>query len=642
MNFGKTVFASMLGSALSFLAVGLLLIVIVSVMVTAAITGALSGLEGGKPVTDVKENSVLHLELNDPIVERTSDQQFKINFNTFEPEKSIGLDDLLEDIDKAARDERIEGIFLDLSAVMASPSTMQDIREELVEFKESGKWIVAYSESYSQGAYYLASTADEVYLYPEGMLEFYGLYTELAYFGNMFDRLGVNVQVVRGPDNKYKSAVETFTMEKMSDKNREQVSAYLNDIWSHWTAHIAESRGMSEAQLNNIADNLLIRKAEDGIALGLIDGVKYRDEITSLLRERSGLTEDESTEESEEEEKKSKLDFLEEDDSHSARLVSLADYRTAKVEDDDSDAEDDAEASDDAKDPWDKDQVAVVYAVGAIESGEGDDMTIGSDRIARALRDARLDEDVKAVVLRVNSPGGSALASDVIWRETKLIKEAGKPFVVSMGDVAASGGYYIAAAADKIFANENTITGSIGVFGIIPDLSTMLDEKVGITFDRVSTNEHAGILSSTRPMGEDTKAWLDTMITDVYDEFLMRVAEGRGMTTADVDSIAQGRVWSGTAAKRVGLIDEFGNLEDAINAAVDMAAIEDYEIRELPEMKDPFKEFMKEFGAEAQLLQLVEETGIDPRHGRSFLEMKQMLESKERVQTRLPFSIVIE
>lgn len=642
MNFGKTVFASLLGSTISLLIVVPLVIFIVVSMAVAAIGGLVSGFEDGKNMTKIESNSILHLQLDQPIVERTNDSDFNINFNTLEPENSIGLTELLGSIEQAASDEDIEGVFLDLNGVMAMPSTMQDIRASLEEFRSSGKWIIAYAEGYTQNAYYLASVADEVYLYPEGDMQFYGLFTELAFFKKMLDDIGVDVQVVRGPDNKYKSAVEGFTREQMSDESREQISAYLTDIWGQMTAEIAASRSVDVAKLNTIADSLMVRKAQNAVDLKLIDGLKYGDEINDLLLERSGLaaeaadanTDDETEDSAEEEDP---LDFLD-DDNESPRLVSLGDYaRTLgkRGKDKDEDKEDDV-------DPWDKDQVAVVYAVGAIESGKGDDATIGSERLVKALRKARLDDDVKAVVMRVNSPGGSALASDVIWRETELIKEAGKPFVVSFGDVAASGGYYISAAADKIYANENTITGSIGVFGLIPNMQELFEENIGITFDRVSTNNHAGILSATRPLDETEREWLDVMITEVYDEFLERVAEGRGMSVAEVDSIAQGRVWSGTDAREIGLIDEFGDLQDAIEAAAAMAEIENYEIKELPKMLDPLEELMKEFGAQATVENYITEAGLDHRHAAYLLQLHAMLESREVVQARLPYSIVVE
>lgn len=633
----------MIGSALSFFAVGLLLILIVSAIITAAISDAIGDLEGGKQATKVEEQSVLRIDFDDPIVERGNDKDFKINFNTFEPETNLGLNHILADIKKAKDDDRIEGIYMELSGVAAAPSTLQDIREQLEDFKESGKWIMAYGENYTQSAYYIASTADEVYLYPEGMMEFYGLYTELAFFKGMLEKLDVDMQVVRGPNNKYKSAVESFMLDEMSDENREQVQAYLDDIWDHMVDEMATARGISVEEMNTIADNLAVGLPEDAVMLGLIDGVKYEDEIMDMLKGKLGIEEDEADEEGEEDEER-KTFFTKDDDG--IAFVDLNDYHFAKVKkskDDDEKDGDEENEKEDSKPSWKKDRVAVIYAVGAIESGEGDDMTIGSERIAGALREAREDERVKAVVLRVNSPGGSALASDVIWRETKLIQDAGKPFVVSMGDVAASGGYYISAAADHIYANENTITGSIGVFGLIPNLEGMFEEKLGVTFDRVSTNEHAGIMSATRPLEEAEKDWINKMIVDVYDEFLGRVADGRGMTKEEVDSIAQGRVWSGTAAKEIGLIDEFGNLEDAIDKAAELAELGDYKVKDLPEFKDPFEELMKEFSGQAKVEALIQETGVDSRYIEYMYQVKQMAthsEGKHCVQARMPYFMV--
>lgn len=628
MNFGKTFFASMLGSAVSFAVVGFVLIFVFIGMLVGSVTGLFGNVESG-PTKKVSDKSVLHVQLKDPIIERGNENEFQIDFATFEPKIQLGLNHILRDIEKASKDDRIEGMFLDLSSVAASPSTLQDVREELTEFRESGKWILAYAENYSQSAYYLASAADEVYLYPEGGLEFYGLYTEILFFKRMLDKIGVDVQVVRGPNNKYKSAVEAFMLEEMSPENREQIETFLHDIWGTMTEQIAESRQLTPALLNTYADSLSVRLAEDAEDLNLVDGLRYRDEIMQRLHQR--VHADSESISAEGDESLEDADLFP-DDEEDVTLVTLQDYHKASGR---------PKLDHEQGKILDGGRVAVVYAVGQIEGGEGDDQTIGSDRIARALREARKDENVKAIVLRVNSPGGSALASDVIWRETELIKEAGKPFIVSMGDLAASGGYYIAAGADKIFANENTITGSIGVFGLIPNLERMLEDKIGLTVDRASTNTNAGILSTTQPLSEQQRAWLDEMITDVYDEFLQRVADGRGMSVEQVDQIAQGRVWSGTAAKEIGLIDEFGDLEDAIAEAAAMAELDDFRLRELPEQKDPFQEIMKSFGAEAKLQALIEESGVDPALAQHLTQVKNMVEGDEFVHMQMPFFFVI-
>lgn len=601
MNFWKSVFASLVGSSIF---VGVFVIFFIFII------GALVSGGENEQVTKVKDNSILHLNFDTPIVERGNDKEFQIDFATFEPKMNLGLNDILADIKKASKDDKIKGIFLDISSVMASPSSVQDIRRALVEFKESGKWIVAFSEGYSQGAYYLASASDEVYLYPEGGLDFAGLSTELMFFKNMLDELEVDVQIVRGPDNKYKSAVEPFMYDKMSDANREQMDALLGGIWNEMIADMSESRSLTPAVLNQVADSLSIRIAEDALELGFVDGLKYRDEVIDLLAAKVGA---------EQEEEKSS------GDPEKLRLVNLQKYHKS------------APLNSEDKPSWDSDEVAVIYAVGEIRSGEGDDQTIGSDRISKALRDARLDESVKAVVLRVNSPGGSALASDVIWRETQLIKAAGKPFVVSMGDLAASGGYYISASADKIFANENTITGSIGVFGMIPNAEKMFNNKLGITFDRVKTNAHSGLMSISQPLDPEALDAINESVADIYNDFTLLVAEGRGMSQMDVDKIAQGRVWTGRDAKAVGLVDEFGNLEDAIAAAAEMAGMENYNTLELPKFKDPFEELMKELTGQAETARIMEELGVPKNYVEQLQDVKYLVTEGDRIQARLPF-----
>ncbi len=572
--------------------------------------------------TKVTKASILHITLEDPIIERGNENEFDIDFATFEPKKRLGLNDILQNIEKAGTDDRIEGIFLDLGGVMASPSTIQDIRDALVEFKESGKWIVAFSEGYTQGSYYLASAADEVYLYPAGDLQFSGLYTELSFFKGMLDKLGVDVTIVRGPDNKYKSAVEPFMYEKMSDSNREQLEVLLNEIWNEMLTDISISRGVSLETLNTIADGLSIRSADDAVENKLVDAKMYRDEIIALLELKVGIDSDEDKSEEGEEQKpdwkKKKLNF-----------VSIDKYTRAKT-------------------PSDKpfelgaEKVAVIYAVGAIESGEGNDQTIGSDRIARALREARKDDKVKAVVLRVNSPGGSALASDVIWRETQLIKEAGKPFVVSMGDLAASGGYYISAGADVIYATPTTITGSIGVFGMIPNAERMFNDKLGITFDRVHTNTHPGILTTTRPLDEVELEAINEQVSDIYYDFIGLVAEGRGMQVNDVDSIAQGRVWTGVHAQEIGLVDEMGSLKDAIEKAAELAELTDYRVKSLPEIIDPFQKIMEELTGQAKTEVFLQEMGVGPVTLEHLNQVKSMVTSGETIQARMPFYMEIK
>jgi protease-4 len=615
MKFFKQLLAAFLGSTLAIIIGGLLLMVIFFAAVSA-----MSGGEG--MVTEVDDNSVLRISMGGAIIERANDNMQQVDLGPFGQQGGIGLNHIIEDIEKAKRDDRIEGIYLHMPSVSAQPSTIYDIREALVDFKESGKWIVCYAETMGQGTYYVASVADEIYMYPEGDLSFFGLSAEMMYFKGLLEKLDVEIQVLRGPNNKYKSAVEPYIKDHMSDPAKEQMTALLDDIWRIMLQGISSSRDISVNELNRIADNMEIILPSDAVEKGLIDGLKYEDEVNDLLKAKLGIETEfadaEDTDDDEDEESDDDINF-----------VDFSSYRHAYVKDE----------SDSTN--YKSDRVAVVYAVGAIESGEGDDQTIGSERIAGALRDARLDDKVKAVVLRVNSPGGSALASDVIWRETQLIKEAGKPFVVSMGDLAASGGYYISCAADEIFANENTITGSIGVFGMLPNFEKFYNDKLGITFDRVNTNDHADLMSTNKKLDAVQDSAINVSITRIYNRFLQIVAEGREMSTANVDSIARGRVWSGIDAQELGLVDQIGDLEAAIGHAAGLADMSNYRLRELPKMIDPFQEFIEELTGEAQINMLKEELGGEAEVYEKIREFKDIIDSKE-IQARMPYFLEIK
>ena len=583
---------------------------------------AVSAMSGGEGmVTDVDDNSVLRISMGGAIIERANDNMQQVDLGPFGQQGGIGLNHIIEDIEKAKRDDRIEGIYLHMPSVSAQPSTIYDIREALVDFKESGKWIVCYAETMGQGTYYVASVADEIYMYPEGDLSFLGLSADMMYFKGLLEKLDIEMQVLRGPNNKYKSAVEPYIKDHMSDPAKEQMTALLDDIWRIMLQGISSSRDISVNELNRIADNMEIIFPSDAVEKGLIDGLKYEDEVNDLLKVKLGIeTEFADVDDTDDDE---------DEESDDINFVDFSSYRNAYVKDE-SDSTD-----------YKSDRVAVVYAVGAIESGEGDDQTIGSERIAGALRNARLDEKVKAVVLRVNSPGGSALASDVIWRETQLIKEAGKPFVVSMGDLAASGGYYISCAADEIFANENTITGSIGVFGMLPNFEKFYNDKLGITFDRVNTNDHADLMSTNKKLDAVQDSAINASITRIYNRFIQIVAEGREMSMANVDSIARGRVWSGIDAQELGLVDQIGDLEAAIDHAAGLADMSNYRLRELPKMIDPLQEFILELTGEAQMSMLKEELGGEAEVYEKIREFKGIIDSKE-IQARMPYFLEIK
>jgi protease-4 len=436
------------------------------------------------------------------------------------------------------------------------------------------------------------------------MLDWRGLNGEVMFFKKLLDELEIEAQVIRGRDNKYKSAVEPFLYDHMSAPNKEQMKALLDGIWNTMLTDIATHRpSVSVETLNQAAADLKYVQINQAIEDHVVDGLLHYDEVLSRMNTRMSKEANEKVE---------MIDYSEYHDQNMS-LENEMDLSSSP-------------------------EVAVVYAVGQIEEGKGSDEVIGSDRIAAALRKARTDEDVKAVVLRVNSPGGSALASDVIWRETQLIKQAGKPLVVSMGDLAASGGYYISCAADRIFANPNTITGSIGVFGVIPNIGNMLDHKLGITFDRYETHEHADFLSINKSFDAVEMQKMNDMIIGIYDDFLNRVAEGRKLSVSQVDSMARGRVWTGEDALKMGLVDELGDLQKAIEHAANLASLgSDYHLKTLPKMESPF-ELMLSDAAEARQDLLLKEISGD-RYPQ-LVHFKQMLE-RPSIQMRMPFDIVL-
>lgn len=593
---------------LGFIISGVILIFIFVGVLVGALTSSFDS--ATKKTASIDDNSVLHLTFDKPVVDRAREYDFDFDFPGFGSGGSIGLNKTLEYIKKAKDDEKVKGIYLDLNSVSTGMATMEEIRNALLDFKESGKWIISYSETYRLSSYYLASVADEVYIYPEGDLDFRGLNAEIMFLKGMLEKLDIEPQVIRGPDNKYKSAVEPLIYKEMSESNREQIQTLINSAWGNMLDGISVSRNIPVTELETIANEVLIREPSDAVKHGMALKTIYKDELLALIR--------------------TKLEIEEDDDIN---FVSLKKYfNTPKTK-----------SSKELKEALQKgksNKIAVVYATGAIESGEGDFETIGSERISKAIREARLDSTVKAIVLRVNSPGGSALASDVIWRETVLAKEA-KPLVVSMGDVAASGGYYIACAADKILAMPNTITGSIGVFGVIPNMQKFFNNKLGITFDGVKTNEFADMMTVSRPLNEEEMEIIETSVTKIYDDFISKVAEGRGMSPLKVEEVARGRVWTGTDALENGLIDQLGGLEDAIAAAQELAELEDYEIKGYPEQKDPFEEMIKEITGQSQMWAASLILGNDAQTLDRFRQAQSVQEMKG-IQMLMPYRLEIQ
>lgn len=555
-----------------------------------------------KPEFKYEEHSVLVMNFDGPVTEMSY-----VNFDqgSLSIKQVLGIREIKQALETAAKDEKIDGILLNIPAISAGMASVEEIRNAILDFRESDKFVIAYSEMYSQKSYYLATAADEVYLNPAGMVEFRGLGAELMFFKGMIDKLGIDMQIIRGSNNKFKSAVEPLMLDSMSVANRKQTMTYLNAMWNQMLKGISEERGIDIAYLNEMADSVYVRNSETALSYNLVDGLKYEDEVFTMVSEKAG--------------------GWEKDEEQWLDFKRYAYEKNKEIKNETID---------------DESNIAIVYAVGGIESGKGDPQTIGSETVASSIRDARLDDEIKAVVLRINSPGGSALASDVIWREVVLTKEV-KPVIVSMGDVAASGGYYIACPANKIYAQPNTITGSIGVFGVLPNFGPMLEDKFGITTDRVETNEHS-VLTLTQALTDDEEKIIQQGVDEIYDDFTKKVAEGRGMTQADVDSIGQGRVWAGSDALNIGLVDELGGIDDALYYAAEQANIKkaDIKVKTYPEWDFGILESLVEleFGQQDE----EEEESTASAQVMKMLKTIDQMSSMKGVQARLPYEIVIE
>ncbi len=546
----------------------------------------------------VKDNSVLDLKLDFPIKDYAGNTVFK-QYNFLNENNKDGLFNIIDAIKYATTDDKIKGISIDNNFIQAGFSQTKAIRDALLEFKKSDKFIVAYADVYSQKDYYLSSVADTIYMNPVGMMEFNGLSTERLYYKDFQEKSGIKMEVIRL--GKYKSAVEPFLENEMSDNNREQIEVYLNGIWSEVKKEISVSRNVSVERLNTIADSLLSRTASLAKSSKLIDRVAYHDEYESGLRHAINL-----------------------EASKKIKTISIKDYAI--------------HTANQIKKKTSSNKIAVIYAEGEIIYGEGDEDYVGQGAMNRSLKRAREDDKVKAVVIRVNSPGGSALASELIWREIELTKKL-KPVIVSMGDLAASGGYYIACNADKIIAEPTTITGSIGVFGMLPNVKGLAD-KWGINAEQVTTNKNSIPYSLFEPMNEEQEAFIKEGINDIYELFTNRVAEGRGMTQEDVKAIAQGRVWTGVDALNNGLIDELGGLEVALKYAAEAAEIEDYKINEFPIFEKDLDKVLQGFGlAKAKEDILKEELG--EANYKVLKEIKSMSKQKG-IQLLFPFNTEIK
>ena len=549
----------------------------------------------------IKEKSILRLDLSGTLAERSESNPFAALMG--EENTALSLEDALLALDKAAKNENIIGVYLEGGAMGANPGMAQELRQALVEFKESGKWVVAYGDSYGKTAYYLSSVADSVLLNPEGNVDFGGMASQIMFYKDVMEKIGVKMQVFKV--GTYKSAVEPFICTEMSPANREQVTSYLFSIWTNMLKDVAESRNMEVGKLNSLADSLtMISEASVALNGGLVDKLCYMDEVKAILRDKSGLED-------------------EDDDLVFASVADVAKSETLGEKVDE--------------------QVAVYYAYGEIVQSQGTGLGISQEhqivgeKMIKDLQDLREDDDVKAVVIRVNSPGGSAFASEQIWREVCLLKEK-KPVVVSMGGMAASGGYYISCAANRIFAEPTTLTGSIGIFGMIPDMSELMTEKIGLKFDVVKTNEMSDIGTMARPFNEAESAQMQKMINRGYDLFTKRVADGRGMAQDSVKLIAEGRVWTGEQGLNIGLVDELGNLDDAVAHAAELAKVEKFRAVPYPAPDNPFEQLLNQTKGgylDSELRELLGE-------GYAVYSLVRNVKDADRIQARMPFEMNIQ
>lgn len=584
-DFIKFTFASLIGVILAGIVFTVLGIITMVGMVASSDTE-----------TTVKENSIFVLKLEGILSERAQENPFQKFMG--EENRSYGLDDILASIKKAKDHENIKGIYLQPVSLGTSFASLEEIRQALIDFKESGKFIVAYADQYTQDMYYLASIADKVIVNPQGSISWHGLASQPIFYKDLLSKIGVDMQIFKV--GTYKSAVEPFIATEMSEANREQVTAFLQSIWGRLLEDVAASRQLSVETLNGYADQMMdLKQAQEYITSGLADTLMYKDGVLDYLKELSGREDDESL-----------------------RTLSLDDMKNVK-----------------RNVPLDKSGniIAVYYAFGGIDDGTSTEEGINSQKVIKDLRKLREDKTIKAVVLRVNSPGGSAYGSEQIWREVVLLK-AEKPVIVSMGDYAASGGYYISCAADTIVADPTTLTGSIGIFGMFPNMQGLLTNKLGLHFDMVKTNKFSDMGDLTRPFNAEEREAMQNYINNGYKLFVKRCADGRGMTTEAIEKIAEGRVWTGATAKELGLVDELGGLDRALEIAAQKADVETYSVINYPSKSSFFSELINESKDDYI------ENKISETLGESYQYVKfiQHLKEADRIQARIPFDLRIQ
>lgn len=583
MQFLKNLLTSVLGTLIAF---GLFFVLFLII-----IAGASASL-GAEEAVVVKENSVLQLNIDKPVLDR-SPTEFEFGAALGMEAESLGLDKILASIRKATDDDRIMGISIEHTFLQSGMSQTQAIRKELNNFRESGKFIYAYHDVYTQKDYYLASVADSVFVHPEGGIDFRGLSAEVLYYKSLQEKSGVQMEVIR--HGAYKSAVEPFLSDRMSEENRLQIGSLLNSIWDEISKGVADRSQLDIENVNTIATSVQGSNPEKALQVGLIDGMLLRRGYEALLKSKLGLEEDD------------KLNTIKLTDYQKTTSTSLGKG---------------------------SDRIAVVYAQGEIIYGEGSEQVIGQELMIKTLKKLKKNDRVKGVVLRIDSPGGSALSSELIWQEIEQLN-MDKPVVVSMGDVAASGGYYIACGADAIFAEPNTITGSIGVFGVLPNVSKLAN-RWGISAEQVTTHPNAQLYSPMEPLSDSARSEITEQIERIYDTFLDRVAQGRGMSVEEVDAVAQGRVWSGTEALEIGLVDSLGGLEDAVLHVAELAGTETYKTVDYPKFEDDFESFLESlqrgpFGFEFMGYSINDFEALLPKN----------ISVQERIQARLPFALEI-
>ncbi|MCB8994167.1 MAG: signal peptide peptidase SppA [Bacteroidales bacterium] len=571
-------------------------ILLTSLIFLLILVGIISAASSESPVV-VKPHTLLLADFKLPIVDRDPEMPFgSIDFMNLSAESSMGLNVILDNIDKASKDGNIDGIFMDLTTMSAGVASVEEIRNALIKFKESGKFIIAHADYYTRGTYYLASVADSIYLTPTGELPWIGLSSQSLFFKRALDKLGIDAQIIRA--GEYKAAAEPFMYENLSKENREQITAYTSSIWNVMVRNVAASRSIDPKELNTLADQMTISNAKAALEYKMVDGLKYFDEVLADLKKLTST-----------------------DENRDIKTISLKKYTKVPRKE--------GEVNYLAKN-----KIAIIYAGGNIVTGEGSIGNMGADKIARTLREARRDTTIKAIVFRVNSGGGSALASEIIWREVKLASET-KPLIASLGDVAASGGYYIVAPSAKIIASPNTITGSIGVIGILPNFKDFMNNKLGITSEAVNTNSHSDLGSMMRPLTKEEEALIQKEVLNTYHLFVNRVAQGRKLSDEQVDKIGRGHVYTAEDAKLIGLVDDFGGLEKSVKIAAEEANVTDYRIVEYPRLESPFDTFVKQFTNDVRIKIINKELGTDYKYYKQLEAIKSM----QGIQAIMPFDI---